>query len=70
MARHPLNFRGGHATRLEALTDAVFGFAITLLVVWPLIVESIEEGLLNPQSKAADRTHEYATEVQHGALQL
>ncbi len=28
-----LNWRGGRATRLEALTDAVFGFAITLLVV-------------------------------------
>jgi uncharacterized membrane protein len=27
------NWRGGQVTRLEALTDAVFGFAITLLVV-------------------------------------
>ena len=43
MARHPLNFRGGHATRLEALTDAVFGFAITLLVVRLEAPRSFEE---------------------------
>src|SRR5688500_13105088 len=29
----PLRWRGGQVTRLEALTDAVFGFAITLLFV-------------------------------------
>src|SRR5688572_15899229 len=29
----PFNWRGGQVTRLEALTDAVFGFAITLLAI-------------------------------------
>lgn len=28
-----IRWRGGQVTRIEALTDAVFGFAITLLVV-------------------------------------
>ena len=33
MSKTPFNWRGGQVTRLEALTDTVFGFAITLLVV-------------------------------------
>jgi uncharacterized membrane protein len=33
MTKTPFNWRGGQVTRLEALTDTVFGFAITLLVV-------------------------------------
>jgi uncharacterized membrane protein len=33
MTKTGLNWRGGQVTRLEALTDTVFGFAITLLVV-------------------------------------
>jgi uncharacterized membrane protein len=31
--RDPIRWRGGEVSRLEALSDAVFGFAITLLVV-------------------------------------
>ena len=30
---HQFKWRGGQVTRVEALTDAVFGFAITLLFV-------------------------------------
>jgi uncharacterized membrane protein len=41
-----LNWRGGQATRLEALTDAVFGFAVTLLVV-SLEVPDTFAGLLD-----------------------
>ena len=40
-----IRWRGGQVTRLEALTDAVFGFAITLLVV-SLDVPKTFDGLM------------------------
>ena len=40
-----IRWRGGQVTRIEALTDAVFGFAITLLVV-SLEVPTTFDGLL------------------------
>ena len=39
----PFNWRGGQVTRLEALTDAVFGFAITLLAISFAVPSSFEE---------------------------
>ena len=38
-----IRWRGGQVTRIEALTDAVFGFAITLLVVSLEVPETFDE---------------------------
>ncbi|HEX7050855.1 MAG TPA: TMEM175 family protein, partial [Longimicrobiales bacterium] len=41
-----VRWRGGQVTRIEALTDAVFGFAITLLVVSLEVPETFDDLML------------------------